>query len=92
MASSLRVEDQLDGPSNFSAWKARVVLFLKESELWDIVDNTVANLITIPSDATTKAAYEKKNIKAQRILLDAIKDHIIPHISGKVMHIRYGML
>ena len=73
----------MDGASNFSAWKTRVVLFLKETELWDIVESTVANPVTIPSDATTKVAYEKKNIKAQRIILDAIKDHIIPHISGK---------
>ena len=29
MASILRVEDLLDGDSNFSAWKAMVVLFLK---------------------------------------------------------------
>ena len=45
--------------------------------------STVANPVTIPLDATIKAAYEKKNIKAQRILLDAIKDHVIPRILGK---------
>ena len=78
MASSLHVEDWLDGASNFSAWKARVVLFLNESELWDIVESTDASLVPIPTDATTKDAYEKKIIKAQQILLDAIKDRIIP--------------
>jgi hypothetical protein len=29
------------------------------------------------------AAYSKKNVKAKRMLLDAMKDHIIPHVSGK---------
>ena len=48
------------------------MLFLKESELWGIVESTDTNPITIPTDATTKVAYEKKNIKAQQILLDAI--------------------
>ena len=33
--------------------------------------------------ATDKAAFDKRDIKAKRILLDAIKDHIIPHISRK---------
>ena len=83
MASSLGVKDQLDGASNFSAWKARVVLFLKESELWDIVESTDTNRIAIPTDATTKDAYEKKSIKAQQILLDAIRYDVIPHITGK---------
>ena len=48
-----------------------------------MVESTVANPVTIPSDAMTKAAYEKKIIKDQRILLDAIKDHVIPHVSRK---------
>ena len=42
-----------------------------------------ANPVSIPTYATAKATYEKKNIKAQRILLDAIKDHVIPHFTGK---------
>jgi hypothetical protein len=25
----------------------------------------------------------KNNIKAKRIILDAIKDHVIPHVTGK---------
>jgi hypothetical protein len=29
------------------------------------------------------AAYTKKSIKAKRIILDAIKDHLIPHVIGK---------
>jgi hypothetical protein len=29
------------------------------------------------------AAYNKKNVKAKMILLDVVKDHIIPHVSKK---------
>jgi hypothetical protein len=83
MATSLRVEDRLDGASNYSAWRARITLLLKECKLWDVVNNATTNPVTIPSDATTKAVYDKKNVKAQRILLDAIKDHVIPHVSTK---------
>jgi hypothetical protein len=39
--------------------------------------------IMLPIDATLLAAYTKKNIKAKRIILDAIKDHVIPHVTGK---------
>jgi hypothetical protein len=60
------------------------VLFLQECELWDIVNNTQTNPVTVPADATLLAAYTKKNIKAKRIIFDAIKDHVIPHVTGKV--------
>jgi hypothetical protein len=83
MATGLRVEDRLDGAANFNPWKERIVLLLQECELWDIVNNTQTNLVTVPTDATLLAAYTKKNIKAKRIILDAIKDHVIPHVTGK---------
>ena len=83
MATRLRLENRLDGAINLSPWKSRIVLILQENELWEIVNNTAAHPVTIPIVATDKAAFDKLDIKAKRILLDAIKDHIIPHISGK---------
>jgi hypothetical protein len=83
MATGLRVEDRLDGAVNFSPWKERITLILQENELWDIVENTQTSSMTVPADATLLAAYTKKNIKAKRIILDAIKDHVIPHVTGK---------
>lgn len=79
MATGLRVEDRLEGVANFSPWKERIMLILEEYELWDIVEKAV----TIPTDATALAAYNKLNVKAKRIILDAIKDHVIPHVTGK---------
>jgi hypothetical protein len=81
MATGLRVEDRLDGAANFSSWKARIVLLFQENELWDIVEGTTATpVVAIPTDPT---AFTKKDIKAKRILFDAVKDHIIPHVSSK---------
>ena len=40
MVFGLRVEDGLDGATNFSPWKARISLILEENELWDIVHST----------------------------------------------------
>jgi hypothetical protein len=54
-------------------------LILEEGELWDIVENPVLP----PTNAVLLAEFRKRNIKAKRTILDAVKDHIIPHVSGK---------
>ena len=85
MATGLRLEDRLDGSGNFFLWKARLVLILEENELWDeVVYNTTTNPIVVPTsiDAQALSAF-KKDIKARRIILDAVKDHVIPHILSK---------
>ena len=85
MATGLRLEDRLDGAESFDPWKARLVLILEENELWDeVVYNTTANPIVVPTSADAQALSAfNKDIKARRIILDAVKDHVIPHISGK---------
>jgi transposase InsO family protein len=84
MATGLRVEDRLDGAANFSSWKARIVLLFQENELWDIVEGTAATpVVAISTDPAALTAFTKKDIKAKRILFDAVKDHIIPHVSSK---------
>jgi len=37
----------------------------------------------ITKNVVSKEAYDKNNIKAKRITLDVIKDHVIPHITRK---------
>ena len=59
------------------------MLILHNSELWEIVNNTIANLVTVPTVTTTKAIFDKKETKTKRILLNALKDHVIPHVLGK---------
>ena len=80
MASvDLRVEDRLDGGGNWTPWKARIVLLREEYELWEIVEIVVV----VPIDLVSLAEFKKKNIKAKRIILDSVKDHIIPHVAGR---------
>ena len=82
----LRTKDRLDGAANFVSWKARILLVLRENELWEeVVKNTTTNSIAIPAaiDAVAYLAFNKKDIKAMKIILDAVKDHVIPHISAK---------
>ena len=76
MDIGLRFEDRLDGAMNFNPWKERIALLLEENEIWEIVEKTQV----VPIDTTLLVAYNKKNVKAKRILLDVMKDHIIPRV------------
>ena len=87
MASAgLRVEDRLDRGGNWTPWKARIVLLLEESELWGIVESVV----TLPTDPILLFELKKKNVRAKRIILDSVKDHIILHVSERSMPTRCG--
>ena len=77
MATGLRIEDRLDGVVNFIPLKARIVLIMQENELWDIVNSTQAHLFA------DKFVFDKKDIIAKIIILDVLKDHVIPHVTGK---------
>jgi hypothetical protein len=79
VVAGLRVEDRLAQAGNWSPWKARIVLILEELELRDIVEY----LVVPPTDAVLMAEFRKRNIKAKRTILDAVKGHVIPHISSK---------
>ena len=80
-ASQMRVEDRLAGASNWSLWKARMVFVLEDLELWDIVEAFVPMLpVTTP---ILLAEFRKRNNKAKRTICDAVRDHIIPHLTGK---------
>jgi hypothetical protein len=59
--------------------RARVTFLLKEHDLWEIVEKVVPP----PTNATQLAAHEKKDIKAQRMIMDVVKDHLIPHVAEK---------
>ena len=79
MALGLRVEDRLDGQVNFGAWKERIKCIFEEAEVWDIVEQAVV----IPTDPKDLAEFRKKNARAKRLIMDGIKDHVIPHVRGK---------
>jgi hypothetical protein len=45
---------------------------------WEFVDNPPATLADIQ-----QLAQHNKDTKAKRIILEGVKDHIIPHLAGK---------
>jgi len=50
---------------------------LKEYELWELVEKVFVRL--------TYLAFNKKEIKSERVILDSMKDHLIPHPPEKNM-------
>ena len=50
-----------------------------------MVHSTQDNPVTIPASTDPQAlsTFNKKDIKDTRIILDAVKDHVIPHICRK---------
>ena len=57
-----------------------MTIFLKENGLWTIVSTVV---IPLASDPIALDIHEVKEAKAQRLILDGIRDHLIPHVAEK---------
>jgi len=69
----------LVGTNTFLAWKKRIDLLLKENELLEHIKGNV----TIPAKEKTQALakYNKDETRSQRILIECIKDSLIPYVS-----------
>jgi hypothetical protein len=76
---TLKIEDWLEGATNFRAWKVRVLLLLEENDLKDYVEGEVV----APTDPQKWTTHKKKEVKAKRVLLESVKDHLIPHNAKK---------
>jgi hypothetical protein len=79
MVSTLRVEDRLEGATNFRAWKARLLFLLEEYDLKEYVEMVIPD----PNDLEQLVAHRKREVKAKKVFLDFVKDHLILHIYEK---------
>jgi hypothetical protein len=79
VASDLRFEDRLDGVSNYSPWKERIMLVLMENDIWEVSNS----IVTPPTNPKDQATHKLKDVKAKRIILNGVKNYLIPHLSGK---------
>ena len=79
MTSSTKLEDKLEGIENFRAWKYMIGLILQENDL----DKYVKEEVSEPEEAESKEKHRKDMIRAQIIIADSIKDHLIPQVSSK---------
>jgi hypothetical protein len=79
MSASTKIVEKLEGIDNFCAWKYRIGLILVENDLSISIKEEVKE----PEDAVEKAKHQKDSIRPQRIIVDSIKDHLIPYVSSK---------
>jgi hypothetical protein len=79
MSVSMKLTDKLEDVENFCAWKYRIDMILEENDLASFVKEEVPK----PNDAAEKAKHLKDMIRAKRIIVDSIKDHLIPYVSSK---------
>jgi hypothetical protein len=80
MVACIRFEDGLDGISNYLQWKVQISVILKEKKIWNYVSFVVLVLV---ANVIALDLHEIKEAKAQRIILDGVKDHLIPHLVEK---------
>ena len=74
MAPSTKLEDKLECIEKFWAWKHRIGLIIRENDLDKYIKGEVAE----PEEDEAKEKHKKDLIRAMRIIIDSIKDHLIP--------------
>ena len=72
----MKVEDHLDGATNFISWKSRV-LILGENDHLKLVNEKVPEQ-DVEED---KSHWRKTDARARRIFVDSVRDHLVPQIS-----------
>ena len=74
MSHHTKLDIKLDGANKFQAWKYRISLVLEENDL----DSYINEEIPVPEGDEANALHKKKLIMAKRIIVDSMKDHLIP--------------
>ena len=78
MSHNTKLNENLEGAENFWAWKYRISLVLEKNEL----DIYISGEFLVPEGDEAKSLHKKNLVKAKRIIVDSIKDHLIPHVSS----------
>ena len=76
---SIRYEDRLDGISNYLPWKVGITVVLKEWKIWNFANTKM----TKPTAKDELDEFEALEARAQRVILDGVKDHLIPDLEEK---------
>ena len=73
----MRLEDRLEGDSDFAGWKFRLKLLLKEHGLNKFIENSDPP----PKGNNELEKWESDNNKAMKLIVDGVKTHLLPVIS-----------
>jgi len=87
MTYSMKLENKLDGASKFRAWKTRIELILAKNKVLDIVKGKIMEPEFEEGkekelqNAAVMEKFKDGDIDSMSIIVDSIKDHLIPYIS-----------
>ena len=70
---------RLHGSQNFPTWKEKITRILDVSDAKKHIESTKV----APIDPVDLAAWKKIDSRSKLIIMDGVKDHIVPHFSGK---------
>ena len=77
----MKGENKLEGASNYRAWKKRIDLILEKNKVLDLVRGKF-NKPTDESKEAEKAKFIETKILAMTLIVDGVKDNLIPYISN----------
>jgi hypothetical protein len=86
MKTNFIVEDRLEGDTKFKSWNTNILLILEENDLLDYINQDIPD----PEKDEEKAKHMNKEIINKRIMVDFVREYLIPHIAelktGKEMY------
>jgi hypothetical protein len=87
MTYSMKSENKLEGDSNFRACKTRIKLILEKNKVLDIMKGKIVEpqfeegKEKEPQKIVVMDKFKENDINAMSIIVDSVKDHLIPYIS-----------
>jgi hypothetical protein len=87
MTYSMKLENKLDGASNFRAWKTRIDLILSKNKVLDTMKGKIMELEfeegkeKEPQNVAFMEKFKDGDINSMSIIVESIKYHLIPYIS-----------
>ena len=78
MTNQTHIDDKNWEVDKFWAWKCRIYLILEENDL----DKYTSKEFPEPEGDEANATHKKKLVKDMRMIVDSIKDHLIPDVSS----------
>jgi hypothetical protein len=87
MIYSMKSKNRLEGASNFRAWKTRIDLILAKNKVLDIVKGKIMEpqfeegKEKEPHNVAVTENFKENDINVMSIIVDFVKDHLIPYIS-----------
>lgn len=73
----IRFEDRLAGADNFQSWKIRIIMLLKENKVETFIKPDKVK----PEAEPDLSNWNEGNDKAMKIIIDGVRDHIVPILS-----------